>query len=75
MTERIFSIPNQQLLKIPRLHSMDFETALTQELKPHAGKGVTLSIFDYVEQSVIESALKLPAKKEANKTTFLNQLN
>ncbi|NEU84468.1 exonuclease V subunit alpha, partial [Nostoc sp. UIC10630] len=35
----------------------DFETALTQELKPHAEKGAILSISDYFEQSAIESAL------------------
>ncbi|WP_396978200.1 DUF3991 domain-containing protein, partial [Nostoc sp. ATCC 53789] len=35
----------------------DFETALTAELQSHAEKRAILSIFDYIEQSAIESAL------------------
>ena len=35
----------------------DFETALTAELQSHAEKRAILSIFDYIEQSTIESAL------------------
>ena len=35
----------------------DFETALTAELQSHAVKKAILSIFDYIEQSTIESAL------------------
>ncbi|MHC5732567.1 MAG: relaxase/mobilization nuclease domain-containing protein, partial [Nostoc sp.] len=35
----------------------DFETALTAELQSHADQKAILSIFDYIEQSTIESAL------------------
>ncbi|OYD90432.1 exonuclease V subunit alpha [Nostoc sp. 'Peltigera membranacea cyanobiont' 213] len=55
LTEQL-SQSHQQLLASKTTFN-DFETALTQELKPHAEKGAILSISDYVEQSAIESAL------------------
>ncbi|MDZ8066926.1 MAG: hypothetical protein RMY64_15100 [Nostoc sp. DedQUE08] len=55
LTEQL-SQSHQQLV-IAKSTFNDFETALTQELKPHAEKGAILSISDYVEQSAIESAL------------------
>ncbi|WP_114085587.1 relaxase/mobilization nuclease domain-containing protein, partial [Nostoc sp. ATCC 53789] len=47
---------HQQLLEAKTTFN-DFETALTAELQSHAEKRAILSIFDYIEQSTIESAL------------------
>ena len=47
---------HQQLLEAKTTFN-DFETALTAELQSHAEKKAILSIFDYIEQSAIESAL------------------
>ncbi|MHC5930810.1 relaxase/mobilization nuclease domain-containing protein [Nostoc sp.] len=47
---------HQQLLEAKTTFN-DFETALTAELQSHAEKRAILSIFDYVEQSTVESAL------------------
>jgi branched-subunit amino acid transport protein AzlD len=47
---------HQQLLRAKTTFN-EFETALTTELQSHAEKKAILSIFDYIEQSVIESAL------------------
>ncbi|MHC5854776.1 hypothetical protein [Nostoc sp.] len=55
LTEQI-SQYHQQLLEAKTTFN-DFETALTAELQSHAEKRAILSIFDYIEQSTIESAL------------------
>ncbi|MEH2075539.1 MAG: relaxase, partial [Nostoc sp.] len=47
---------HQQLLEAKTTFN-DFEIALTAELQSHAEKRAILSIFDYIEQSTIESAL------------------
>ncbi|MBE9002741.1 relaxase/mobilization nuclease domain-containing protein [Nostoc sp. LEGE 12447] len=47
---------HQQLLEAKTTFN-DFETALTAELQSHAEKRAILSIFDYIEQSTVESAL------------------
>nr|WP_322720894.1 relaxase/mobilization nuclease domain-containing protein [Nostoc sp. ChiQUE02]MDZ8233983.1 relaxase/mobilization nuclease domain-containing protein [Nostoc sp. ChiQUE02] len=47
---------HQQLLEAKTTFN-DFETALTTELQSHAEKKAILSIFDYIEQSAIKSAL------------------
>ncbi|MBN3906583.1 MAG: relaxase/mobilization nuclease domain-containing protein [Nostoc sp. NMS1] len=55
LTEQL-SIYRQQLFRAKTAFN-DFETALTTELQSHAEKKAILSIFDYIEQSAIESAL------------------
>ncbi|MDZ8141012.1 MAG: relaxase/mobilization nuclease domain-containing protein [Nostoc sp. DedQUE04] len=55
LTEQL-SIYRQQLLGAKTAFN-DFETALTTELQSHADQKAILSIFDYIEQSTIESAL------------------
>ncbi|WP_245246333.1 relaxase/mobilization nuclease domain-containing protein [Nostoc sp. ATCC 53789] len=55
LTEQL-SQYRQQLLGAKTTFN-DFETALTAELQSHAEKKTILSIFDYIEQSTIESAL------------------
>ncbi|MBN3945030.1 MAG: relaxase/mobilization nuclease domain-containing protein [Nostoc sp. NMS7] len=55
LTEQL-SQYRQQLLGAKTTFN-DFETALTAELQSHAEKRAILSIFDYIEQSAIESAL------------------
>ncbi|MHC5747963.1 MAG: relaxase/mobilization nuclease domain-containing protein, partial [Nostoc sp.] len=47
---------HQQLLEAKTTFN-DFETALTAELQSHADQKAILSIFDYIEQSTVESAL------------------
>ncbi|WP_223278462.1 relaxase/mobilization nuclease domain-containing protein [Nostoc sp. 'Peltigera membranacea cyanobiont' 232] len=55
LTEQL-SQYRQQLLGAKTTFN-DFETALTAELQSHADQKAILSIFDYIEQSAIESAL------------------
>ena len=55
LTEQL-SQYHQQLLEAKTTFN-DFETGLTTELQSHAEKKAILSIFDYIEQSAIESAL------------------
>jgi branched-subunit amino acid transport protein AzlD len=55
LTEQISQYKEQ--LFIDKTTFKDFETALTTELQSHAEKKAILSIFDYIEQSTIESAL------------------
>ncbi|WP_238845373.1 relaxase/mobilization nuclease domain-containing protein [Nostoc edaphicum] len=47
---------HQQLLEAKTTFN-DFDEAVTAELQSHAEKRAILSIFDYIEQSTIESAL------------------
>ncbi|ACC85473.1 relaxase/mobilization nuclease domain-containing protein [Nostoc punctiforme] len=47
---------HQQLVEAKTTFN-DFETALTAELQSHAEKKAILSIYDYIEQSTVESAL------------------
>jgi uncharacterized protein YeaO (DUF488 family) len=55
LTEQV-SQYHQQLVEAKTTFN-DFETALTAELQSHAEERAILSIFDYIEQSTIESAL------------------
>jgi uncharacterized protein YeaO (DUF488 family) len=55
LTQQVYQY-HQQLLEAKTTFN-DFETALTAELQSHAEKKTILSIFDYIEQSTIESAL------------------
>ncbi|AVH68573.1 relaxase/mobilization nuclease domain-containing protein [Nostoc sp. 'Peltigera membranacea cyanobiont' N6] len=55
LTEQL-SQYRQQLLGAKTAFN-DFETALTTELQSHADQKAILSIFDYIEQSTVSSAL------------------
>ncbi|QLE53859.1 hypothetical protein FD724_39230 (plasmid) [Nostoc sp. C057] len=67
LTEQL-SQSHQQLV-IAKSTFNEFEIALTAELQSHAQNKAILSISDYVEQSVIESAFK-PSSIRIDRATF-----
>ncbi|MCW5319508.1 hypothetical protein GTQ43_39975 [Nostoc sp. KVJ3] len=67
LTEQL-SQYRQQLLGAKTTFN-DFDEALTAELQSHADQKAILSIFDYIEQSTIESALN-PNSIRINRANF-----